>query len=153
MRFAERFLFILALISLGMRFAGFKDGPTMELLAFPSLALFYLVALPVNAFRNSAEIGTTRKARVSNIVLGILAGLIVAYCIISAMLYTLGWLERRDMLENTGLLLGLLILLSLLLKSKIASGILKYTLTRAGILLAGILLLSFTIPIVKLPGS
>lgn len=91
MRFAERFLVAFAVIALVMRYAGLKDGPTMELIALPLLAAFYLLAMPLFLFRQRAPFP---------VIGSIAAGAGLAYCIVSLLLYTLGWLPRADMLEN-----------------------------------------------------
>ena len=106
MRFAERFLVVFALLSLLMRILGLKDGPTMELIALPLLGLFYVASMPflVNVAGRHEE-GRRDWAR---ILIALLFGLGIGYCIISLMLYTLGWLPKMDMLENCSIILGLL---------------------------------------------
>jgi hypothetical protein len=111
MRFAERFLVILALISLLMRFSGLKDGATMELIALPLLALFYLVATPFMLAGAGAGHAVRNRIEWTVIVAGILAGAGIAYCLISLMLYTLNWLPRLDMIENSGLILIVLLII------------------------------------------
>ena len=99
MRFAERFLVAFAVIALAIRLAGIKDGYTLELIALPLLAAFYLVAAPLVLFR---------RRRLLPLFAGIAAGAGLAYCIISLLLYTLRWLPRVDMLENCGIILALM---------------------------------------------
>ena len=109
MRFAERFLVVFALISLIMRLCGMNDGPTLELIAMPLLALFYIIAMPflLNVVRRRDGGGRPW----GQIAISILCGIVMAYCIISLMLYTLGWaVQKLDMLENCSILLGLLLI-------------------------------------------
>ena len=107
MRFAERFLVAFALISLIMRFCGLKDGPTLELIAMPLLAMFYLVATPF-LLHVPLRARPVAKLMWLRLLGAILSGGALAYCIISFMLYTLSWLPKADMLENCCILLGLL---------------------------------------------
>jgi len=106
MRFAERFLVVFAVLSLVMRLCGLKDGPTMELIALPLLALFYIIAMPFLL----SVLGRAEDGRLAwgPILVAALFGLAMAYCIISLMLYTLGWLPKTDMLVNCCIILGLL---------------------------------------------
>ncbi len=129
MRFAERFLVALAAIALGMRYGGLKDGPTMELIALPLLAAFYLLAIPLFFLK---------RKRLWSLLAALCGGLALAYCIISLMLYTLRWLPRADMLVNCGILLVLLIGGALYFRR--AHAFADILLTRAAILLAAILL-------------
>jgi hypothetical protein len=114
MRFAERFLVVFALISIVMRLWGLKDGPTLELIALPALALFYLLMMPflLNVVRKPQN-GARAWGR---ILISVLCGLGMAYCIISLLLYTLGWgdVGKADMLVNGGIILGLLIIAGLI---------------------------------------
>jgi hypothetical protein len=108
MRFAERFLVAFAFISMIMRLWGSKDGPTLEIIALPALALFYIFAMPFLVLAEKRnEAGRVQWGRIG---FSIFCGLAVAYCIISLLLYTLGWeIGKADMLENCSILLGLLI--------------------------------------------
>jgi hypothetical protein len=112
MRFAERFLVVFALISLLMRLWGLKDGPTLELIALPALALFYFVAMPflLDALRRQDG-----RPAWGLILTSVLCGLAMAYCLISLLLYTLGWGEvgRADMLANCSIILGLMVIAGL----------------------------------------
>jgi hypothetical protein len=134
MRFAERFLVAFALIGILMRLFGMKDGPTLELIAMPLLALFYVIAMPF-------LLHVVRRGNWGQIIVGILCGLAMAYCIVSMMLYTLGWQVRRmDMLENCSILLGSLTIAGIvgLRRGAFYSGLVL----RAAILLGIILIVS-----------
>ncbi len=131
MRFTERFLVVLTLISLLLRYWGLKDGPTMELIAFPMLALYYLIAGPLAA----------RGLGVRYILAGLAGGLILAYCIISCMLYTLTWLPRQYMLENCGILLSILMITSAIGRRRHPESA-RWLLLRPAILLAAALLIA-----------
>ena len=140
MRFLERFLILLALIGLLLRFWGVKDGPTLELIAFPLLALFYLVATPfILHVPRPADINRASWLQISG---AILAGGVLAYCIISCMLYTLGWLPRMDMLENCSILLGLIIVAGIAGWRRRAGPAYVRIGIRAAILLGAILIIS-----------
>ncbi len=82
-----------------MRYAGTKDGPTMELIALPLLAAFYLVTTPL----------LFRQRKLLPLIGAFIAGAGFAYCIISLLLCTLGWLPLLDMLENCCVILLLII--------------------------------------------
>jgi hypothetical protein len=142
MRFAERFLVILALISLGMRLWGLKDAPTMELIALPLLALFYLAGSPILLLKERRGISLPLWLIV---VLGVLAGFGIAYCIISLMLYTLSWLPRQDMLENCALILVVLLTIFGLQYRRTKQRILAHYLLRFG-LLFGLIIVAFLLP-------
>jgi len=143
MRFAERFLVILALISLGMRLWGSKDGATMELVALPLLALFYLVATPILLLAREDEAASPRWALG---VLGFVTGAGIAYCIISLMLYTLSWLPRLDMLENSGLILAvLLVAFTVRYRKAKRSPVTRQYMLRLALLL-GFILIAFLLP-------
>jgi hypothetical protein len=142
MRFAERFLVILALISIGMRLSGLKDGATMELIALPLLALFYLISTPVMLLRKKEDVA--RRVWVLG-VLGVFTGVGIAYCIISLMLYTLNWLPRLDMLENSGLILAALLTIFALQYRKTKHGISGQYLLRLALLL-GVIIIAFFLP-------
>ena len=106
MRFAERFLVVFALISILMRLLGIKDAPTLELISIPLLAIFYIIAMPflLQVVRRGED-GLIPWGR---IMISIFFGALIAYCLISLMMFTLDWLPKMDMLENCCILLGLL---------------------------------------------
>lgn len=76
----------------------------MELIALPLLALFYLIATPFLLLDKNENIAIG-KGKWLLVIVSILAGLGIAYCIIGLMLYTLSWLPGLDMIENSGLIL------------------------------------------------
>lgn len=106
MRALERFLVVLALISLIMRIIGLKDAPTLELISFPALALFYLSAFPFLLFSIA---GIDFKKSWKHWALAFASGLALAYCVISLLCYTLDWIKVSDILVNGSLLCGLLV--------------------------------------------
>lgn len=142
MRFAERFLIVLALIALGMRLLRLKDGATMELLALPLLALFYLVSTPVLLLCRKGSVATRSLVWSA---FSVLAGVGMAYCIISLMLYTLSWLPGRDMLENSGLILGLLLIIFTLHYRRTKQRASCHYLLRL-LLLLGFIVIAFLLP-------
>ena len=126
-----------------MRLVGMKDGPTMEIIALPALALFYLLLTPF-------LVGAQAVRSPIRMVLSILGGLFLAASLISLLFYTLGWLERTDMLTNSSLLQGLLILGGLLGWRNGEPFLAKMGM-RAGVLLAIIIILSF-LPLARVGG-
>ena len=135
MRALERFLILLALISLLMRGFRMKDGPTMELIALPLLATFCLIATPF-FLRQSAAAAARRSARWILTGAHLLCGAALAYALISLMLYTLGWLPGPDMAVNSGLLILLILLFAGLRYRKTVHREYAWLLVRAGILAA-----------------
>lgn len=95
---------LLALIALGIRFSGVKDGATLVLIAFPLLQAYYLMASPIFFWKRN-EAG---KLEMLTLIVGIFCGLGMCYSLISLMMHSLNWLPRRDMLENCTLILVLL---------------------------------------------
>jgi hypothetical protein len=137
MRSLERFLIMLAVFSLGVHVWGAKDGAVLELIAFPALALFYIVCTVFLLLPRSAG---TRKH--SWLALAIASGLVIAYGILSAMCFTLGWISRADMLVNCIVFLGLLIATAFIGYRKTRASFYKGLLLRSTILLAAVLLIS-----------
>lgn len=111
MRTAERFLTSFAVLSVIMRLAGMKDAPTLELIALPSLALFYLIFMPFLVHGSLSSVMRQRRG-IFLMIAGALAGGCIAYCIISLLMYTLTWLPRADMLVNCCIILGLVCIAS-----------------------------------------
>lgn len=108
MRFAERFLVVFAALSLGMRLAGMKDAPTMELIALPLLALYYLLLTAPLVSGGFKMLRSTAKP--SQLAVAVIAGAGLSYCTISLTMFTLHWLPRLDMLENCSIILTTLTL-------------------------------------------
>ncbi|MEO6830799.1 MAG: hypothetical protein ABI378_01130 [Chitinophagaceae bacterium] len=104
LRFIERFLIMLALIALGIKYSGAKDGATLILIAFPLLQAYYLLASPIFFWKRN-EAG---KLEMLTLIVGIFCGMGICYSLISLMMHTLNWLPRRDMLENCTLILVML---------------------------------------------
>lgn len=117
MRFAERFLLLLALIGFLLRISGSPQGAAMQLVSFPPLALFYLLFTPslLNApWREHYG----RPAPVLRIVLSIFAGIVLAYCIISTLMAGLGSFPRHYAMESCGLACVLFALSALFLRDR-----------------------------------
>lgn len=106
MRALERFLVVFALLSLIMRIMGMRDAPTMELIAISLLAIFYLLAFP---FFLRPESAVDLKRSSIHWALAFGSGLGLAYCLISMLCYTLGWVTDMDMLVNGSLISAFLI--------------------------------------------
>lgn len=104
LRFLERVLVLLALIALGVKYSGAKDGATLILIAFPLLQAYYLLASPIFFWKRN-EAG---KLEMLTFIVGIFCGLGMCYSLISLMMHLLHWLPTRDMLENCTLILLLL---------------------------------------------
>ena len=140
MRFVERFLILLSFIAICLRLIGSKDGATLELIALPLLAAFYLIAMPF--LMHDPGSARIRHTTWKIIFLRILFGIGFSYSITSLLLYTLGWLPRLDMLENTLLILGTLLIIAAIRyrTNKIPS--LKYLIWRIGLLLSCIIMAS-----------
>jgi hypothetical protein len=106
MRALERFLVVLAFLSLLMRIFGLKDAPTLELIAISALALFYVIAFPFLLLSTADRI---IKKSWKPWTLAFLTGLALAYCLISLLCYTLNWIKASDMLVNGSLICAALI--------------------------------------------
>jgi len=142
MRFIERFLIVLVLIALVIRLLHSKDGPLLELIAMPLMAAYYIISSPIlmNKADNTALPG---KRTWYGILLSILYGLGIGYCLISLMIFTLGWLPRQDMLENCLLILVPTVIILYMSNRKARNpGKLEY-LMRTAVLGGVILLASF----------
>jgi len=101
MRFAERFLLLLALIGLLLRATNSPQGPVMQLISFPPLALFYLIFTPslLNApWREHFQ----RPAPSKRVLFSILEGVLIAYCLMSAMFAGLGAFPQLYAVESCG---------------------------------------------------
>ena len=146
MRFVERFLVAFALISLIMRLCGMKDGPTLELIAMPLLAAFYLFTFPVLLYGPVKGLlmmkHTDSIKKVLSLYPASICGAGVAYSVISFMLYTLGWLPLRDMLENCCLMLGLVCIIGIVGRWRSGHLFFPALLIRAAILLGIIIAVS-----------
>jgi hypothetical protein len=142
MRFAERFLILFALISIGLRLSGVKDGITLELIAMPLLALFYLLATPFILHKpgSSEQIATPQWILA---LINVMIGVGVAYVIIDLMLYTLNWLPWLDMAENSGLILVILFILMGVRYSKTKQLTYRHYLLRLAILSLTVIIACF----------
>lgn len=106
MRFAERFLILLAFIGFALHASGSTQGAAMQLVSFPPLALFYLLFTPslLNApWRGHSD----REAPVLRIWMSVVSGMLIAYCLTSVLFASLGSFPRLYALESCGIAAGL----------------------------------------------
>ncbi len=149
MRFAEKFLLLLALIGLLLRATHAPQGPSMQLISFPPLALFYLLFTPslLNAPWR-AHYGQPAPAR--RVGLSVLEGLLIAYCIMSAMFAGLGSIPQRYAVESCILACVLLLLCGLMLRGPGLEAFRRAFLVR-GPGLCGFLALACLLPPASMP--
>jgi hypothetical protein len=150
LRFAERFLLLLALIGLVLRATNSPQGSVMQLISFPPLALFYVIFTPslLNApWREHYG----RPAPGRRVVLSILEGILIAYCLISTMFAGLGAFPQQYAIESCGLA-GILVMLgSLLLRDPGLTQFRRAFLIR-GVGLCALLALASLLPAATMPG-
>lgn len=115
MRFVERFLLFLALIGLVLHASGSSQGAAMQLVSFPPLALFYLLFMP-SLLNAPWRAHYSRPAPVKRIVLSLVAGMVVAYCLMAVLFSGLGSFPVLYAVESCILGMVLFALSALLLR-------------------------------------
>jgi hypothetical protein len=76
------------------------------------------------------------------IVLGIVSGIVLAYCLLSTMCFTMGWISRPDMLVNCIVFLAALITAGVVGYRRRRDAYHKRLLLRASILLAAVIIIA-----------
>lgn len=92
MKKLERFLCMLALLSVVFISYNLEGGLSIAVIALPLLALFYLTCLPFLITSDSRDKGW--------VLIAVLCGAGLAYSLMSLLAFLLGKISRLDMLEN-----------------------------------------------------
>ena len=147
MRALERFLIAFAVIAMGMRFFHAPTAPVFLLLGLPALALYYITVFPFLKFASNRTLAPTGlRGRIAG---GILSGIAMAYALIGLMAYTLGWIQRGDILGTACLALILLLVAHGIAYWRNKSVFSLQALVRAAVLLAVILTAAVALPSVS----
>ncbi len=116
--------------------------PVLLILGTQALALYYLFVFPFGRC-GAAQPSSPKWLRVLS---RVLSGLVLALALHGLLLYALGWIERRDILENGCILLALLCIAQWSSYARTKSGFAFESGLRALVLLLAIAALSLSMP-------